>query len=277
MKNAKSVVRIMLLFVMLLSIKEAEATGQIEERLFWAGKTYKMLRIVLHKDMYEYLKNKYNIVGSSTALWRGYVGYWSIKDGKLCIDSLRISMKQDNVWKQKTIYAKNEPVFKDYVKDGEVFATWFSGKIVVASGRRIWSENIGFSCDYEYETICEIASGKVKEVQYFYNYGMGNIQNMENKNFLRTFCGILSRKIPDVVGKVFVTFAYDVTGNDQEPKIKCKIARDDAGLNERQKKVLIEESIKYVEEENVVSLYRVNVQWKTSHIIIPLKLNMILE
>lgn len=139
------------------------ATGQVGESVIYRGDTLIMLseplEIYLQKNeprerFYPTLED-----GCSTALWRGYVGLWEIKDNRLIL--LDIFACGD-----RSMSIKNK-VFKE---DGlEIFASWFTGKVFLEKGRLLKYNHIGYDRYYENEIVVTIQNGNVHSVKEFTN------------------------------------------------------------------------------------------------------------
>jgi hypothetical protein len=78
---------------------------------------------------------------SSTACWRGYVGTWQVRDGRLFLVALAGS------------YALigSEPLFAD----------WFTGVLRVPAGRELEDVHMGFGSVYEEELHLRVEEGVV--------------------------------------------------------------------------------------------------------------------
>ena len=139
------------------------ATGQEGEQLFWKGTNYQMLTCPLYDcHAFDNLGKKLEKEWSSTSLWRGYVGHWSIETGMLYLSS---------IWTEKAgnISPNDIPELRKYCKNGKCAATWFSGTLRVVSGECIQYEHMGFSRHYEHEDFITVKQGKVVSVKRMEN------------------------------------------------------------------------------------------------------------
>ena len=98
-----------------------------------------------------YLETRSDIsfIFKSTALVRGYIGNWKIKNKKLFLVSLVGFIKS------------NEKVDLEYLFPNkiEVFADWFSGKIRIPEGDMLEKINLGYSSVYERDRILNFKKG----------------------------------------------------------------------------------------------------------------------
>lgn len=114
-------------------------TAQIPENLIFKGRNVRMTCTPL-KSYLEERSIKFPFF--TTACWRGYVGYWEIKDNKLYL--LSLSTFSDNAVSLST-------VFSDY-KDEPYHLKKFSGEITFIEGECLEYFHGGFGGIYEYET-----------------------------------------------------------------------------------------------------------------------------
>ena len=98
-----------------------------------------------------YLKTRSDVsfIYKSTALVRGYIGTWKIRNKKLYLISLLGFV--DN----------NEKVDLNYLfpNKTEVFADWFSGNIRIPEGKLLEKINLGYESVFEKDRIVNIKEG----------------------------------------------------------------------------------------------------------------------
>lgn len=75
----------------------------------------------------------------STANWRGYIGHWSVDDGRVYFLGLQGR------------YQLARPLFAD----------WFSGQLVLHEGKRLKYVHMGFASTYERERYINVVAGLV--------------------------------------------------------------------------------------------------------------------
>ena len=98
-----------------------------------------------------YLENRSDIsfIFKSTALVRGYIGTWKIKNKKLYLVSLLGFIEN------------NEKVDLNYLfpNKKEVFANWFSGQIRIPEGNLLRKIRIGYASVFERDKILKFNKG----------------------------------------------------------------------------------------------------------------------
>ena len=121
----------------------------------------------------------------SSGNWHGYTGYWSIRDGQLYLDSIRVGFDFDNSVMATTIFPANNKngkeippfvpaddmikVFHDYYVDGEIVASWFNGKVRVARGHAVKYVHQGYMRTMEFEQYFTVNQGRVTDSVSFHN------------------------------------------------------------------------------------------------------------
>lgn len=147
------------------------ATGQFPEKLILNGDTVDMMSEPL--EAYLRLHEPRNDISPAlgqpchTGLWRGYVGYWEIKDNKLLlIDVYECGDKS------KSLKSK---LFSD--NDKEIFANWYSGELFIPKGNLIVDFQFAYEKIFEKELILKVENGVVKE----YNEYSNGVEKNENR------------------------------------------------------------------------------------------------
>ena len=142
----------------------------------------------------------------SSGNWQGYTGYWSIRDGQLYLDSIRVGFDFDNSVMATTIFPANNKdgkeippflpaddmikVFHDYYVDGEIVASWFTGKVRVARGHAVKYVHQGYMRSLEYEQYYTVDQGRVTDCVAYHNrivVGDSWMNDRGNMNNLKTF------------------------------------------------------------------------------------------
>lgn len=203
--------------ILLVACNKGNATAQYPEVIVADSITYYMMACPL-EDFAEMkqLKDKYDIHPTSTALWRGYIGYWHLSSNRLYIDSISVSGING-----PKIIAKNEPLFKPYFSNEGVLASWFNGEIKVVSGDVISYTHMGFESTYQYEDFYTIKHGVITNHRNYHNKsifkGKGEIVFYELEQHI---LGLH----PGYTGKVAVFVSADKLDNEGNlKKIKVEI------------------------------------------------------
>jgi len=100
-------------------------TTQIPDRLLYNGETYYLNEELLERYFRTFPEKKPEIEISMTALWRGYVATFEIKDGELFVAEMNVMADMD--WGKDSIL--------DLVFPGTKKFEWFSGLIRIDDHR----------------------------------------------------------------------------------------------------------------------------------------------
>ena len=200
---------IITIIVWMTIVLSAGATGQEGEQLFWKGTNYQMLTCPLY-DCHEFdnLGKKLEEEWSSTSLWRGYVGHWSIEDGMLYLCSIEKASGG-------TVFPMDIPELRKYCKNGKCVATWFSDTLRVVSGSQIFYEHMGFNRCYEHEDFIAVKQGKVVSVKRVENKLIikGKMDDQkELVQFLADLGKQLHQRYPEASGRIFARVQYSNFG-----------------------------------------------------------------
>ncbi len=113
--------------------------------------------------------NRPNFHIPHTALWRGYVGTWELKDGKLFLADLEGMLQNGQVIDLKTVFPHT---------NNSVFAEWYSGTFSLPQGELQNTICIGYSSVYERYLVLTFEKGALVASHYETNddatsYGLG--------------------------------------------------------------------------------------------------------
>ena len=133
-------------------------TAQISETLHYKGEVLNLCSTPLGPFL-ETTRHKLEMAPASTALWRGYVGAWSIEDGRLYLMSITGHVDVPN--EPEYVRVGLEDFFPD-VTDG-VFAHWFTGELRCSMGALLKYRHMGFLSRYEQDLFIRIKRGVVLE------------------------------------------------------------------------------------------------------------------
>ena len=116
---------------------------------------------IVTEPLKPYLESRSDIsfIFKSTALVRGYIGTWKIKNKKLFLVSL-IGFIENN-----------EKVGLNYLfpNKKEVFADWFSGQIRIPEGNLVKKINIGYASVFERDRMLKFNKGILISDDVIYN------------------------------------------------------------------------------------------------------------
>ena len=247
--------RIALFFFAICLSAQAFATEQDGEYIMWEGTMYQMLTCPLHyqRNLFDKFNKQFEPSWSSTALYRGYIGYWSIKDERLCLDSLHVWHKGEA--EPLTVLPAQEKLFRKYVKNGVVTARWATGKLRVVSGDLIRHGSAGFERTYEHEDFLQVRRGKLLSVK---RVEQQRILQLNNAAF-KEMGAALSEKTPLKGGAVFSAQYSEFDADGIPTAVDVRMLKE--GLepsDEDLKNALTKHVGEYLLEKRCLPLYRIN-------------------
>ncbi|AXY75932.1 hypothetical protein D3H65_18950 [Paraflavitalea soli] len=157
--SAKMVLKAVTLVILSVAFSlQASATAQYPDKVWYNGKEYAMhtnpLEVFFEKNPGRKPKDGVQ----STALWRGYVATFEIKDNQLLLKDIEIQIvdtAREHSYKWMSVL--NE-VFPD---QRVINIDWFTGLLVLPCGKRINYVHMGYGSTYENYILLEIGQGKL--------------------------------------------------------------------------------------------------------------------
>ena len=151
------------------------ATGQEGDVIFINGEKWTLMGEPIQADsalsrhLREVLPENRSLCSAN---WKGYTAYWSIRNEKLCLDSVLVMFYNSETRKenyQSIPDADIRNVFHDYYDDEDIVATWYTGRVRVGQGKHVRYEHIGFDRNVEHEQIFTVKEGKVTDCVSYHN------------------------------------------------------------------------------------------------------------
>jgi len=127
-------------------------TAQIAEKLVYKGETLSLCDEPLRHYLQTIARNL-RLEAPSTALWRGYVGTWTIEDGRLYL----VKLEGYKLTKAGITQIELRDIFPDY-PDG-VFAHWCTGELRCPMGGLLEYVHGGYASRYEMDLFLKIEKG----------------------------------------------------------------------------------------------------------------------
>lgn len=154
-----------ILILLLAVCLKLSATAQFGERLVWNGDTMEIFSepLSLNEKLYNQIQKRLPST-SCTALWRGYIGEWSIQNDSLFLESIN----------EFTIDGLKKIDVSDLVKNyqdnnGKVYASWVSDTLRIVDGKCLHYVHMGWESTYEKEWNVVVERGVVKNIIAFNN------------------------------------------------------------------------------------------------------------
>lgn len=144
-------------------------TAQVPERIAIDGQDHALFDCPL-SDWFVLSETESPFEGHSTALWRGYVGHWSVDGGRLYLVGLEGHDAEGNE-------LRLDAIFPGWPR---VFGHWYSGTLRVPLGRQLEYRHMGFGSRYERDLVIDVRRGVVTGMREIHN-GDADPDATENK------------------------------------------------------------------------------------------------
>lgn len=143
-------------------IYDCFGTAQYPDFLIYNGDTLALFSNPLEEYFYNHSRpddifERYGY--NSTACWRGYIGYWELKNDSLFLIELRGEISSIDLCL----------LFKDRNCEGVLFADWVNGAMNNPYGKLISYEHSGYNSIYEFERDFIFEKGVLVRIDEFDN------------------------------------------------------------------------------------------------------------
>lgn len=144
-------------------------TAQISETIFYDGHELSMCSNPLG-DYFVFAGIDPGFECDCTALWRGYMGTWEIREHRLYLIGLKGTLKGGASTSLEAFLPgvlSLEAFFPGF--PDRVFAHWYSGNLRIPQGEMLKYVHMGYGSAYESDLIISIEKGVVKETHVRHN------------------------------------------------------------------------------------------------------------
>lgn len=137
------------------------ATGQYGDKLRLDGKSYE----IFTNPLKQYLKENPDKLPKSntysTALWRGYVASWEVKNQVLLLVDVEILQPVKDTGATGSSSEFGSVMAQMFPGEKEVVARWFSGNIIIPDGKLVHYVHMGYGSTYEKYILLRVEKGAV--------------------------------------------------------------------------------------------------------------------
>jgi hypothetical protein len=162
------------------------ATAQYGDKLRIDGKTYE----IFTNPLTSYLEGnpdklpKSNVV--STALWRGYVATWEVKNQALLLVNVEILQPVKKPGESGSSTEFGSVMEQMFPGEKEVPARWFSGNIIVPDGKLVHYVHMGYGSTFEKYIVLRVEKGAVTRQWKTDAEGFGKFRNAQFEAYKKT-------------------------------------------------------------------------------------------
>lgn len=154
-------ISISILFL-LLGLLEAYATAQYPDIIIYKGREYKLHSNPMEAYFKKYPDKRPDGGITSTALWRGYVATFEVRDDVLFVKDIEIEIPDEDAnesFDTKWVSAMDQ-VFPD---QKEVKVDWLTGILVLPYGKMIDYVHMGYGSTFSKYILLEVEKGIVND------------------------------------------------------------------------------------------------------------------
>ena len=191
---------LLIILCVLLACPFSRGTGQEGDVIVLDGEEWALLGAPLERLdslTYHHLRDILGWESRSTGNWRGYVAYWSVSDGMLCLEKVvKYDEELIETGEEELVdfvavecdYGTICGILESYVKNGKVCASWLSDEMIAGKGGLVRYVHMGFDRDYEEEIVVSVAKGTVSLSQVYHNRpGLGPQEDNRLNTYLKAF------------------------------------------------------------------------------------------
>jgi hypothetical protein len=144
------------------------ATAQYPDKIIYNGKEYSLQSNPL-EAYFEKNPDKRPQGGiMSTALWRGYIATFEVKDNQLFLKDIEIQY-QDTTSKESYNYKWKSVINEVFPNQKEIKIEWLTGLLVIPHGKLVNYVHMGYGSTYKNYILLEFDKGDLKkELNYKY-------------------------------------------------------------------------------------------------------------
>lgn len=176
---------ILTIFLTLFLMLNVFATAQYPDKIIYNGKKYN-----LHNNPLEayFEKNpdkrpKGGII--STALWRGYVATFEVKDNQLFLKDIEIEY-QDTTSKESYNFKWRSVINEVFPDQKNIKIDWLTGLLIIPHGKLVNYVHMGYGSTYENYILLEIDKGNLKKEKRFTYKDYEKFKEKQFQAFKRT-------------------------------------------------------------------------------------------
>lgn len=99
----------------------------------------------------------------SSGLWRGYIATWSVRENRLFLDDVSVPTREymdDDAPESKRFLSAMKPLFGEA---GPRVATWFTGYLIVPTGKIVQYVHMGYASTYQSYMILKVIDGAIHD------------------------------------------------------------------------------------------------------------------
>lgn len=210
----------------------AFSTGQTTEKINDNGISKGMTACLLETDSISFSKLKERIPKKmvSTALWRGYLGHWKIKNDSLFLDSILI--RDITCDTARFIPAMIDDIYAAHRTPSGYFADWVTDTVRIVSGNLVYYRHMGWQSYWENEEFVSVKDGLIKDRTVYKNQVINPV-NKDGAWLKRAIDSLDLGFIPKTILLQVGCQNFDEKGNPTEYNVKVVRSCGDTIIDNR--------------------------------------------
>lgn len=154
-------------------------TAQYPDKIIYNGKIYRLHSNPMESYFEKYPDKRPERGIMSTALWRGYVATFEIKDNQLYLKDIEIIVRDTT--SKENYKTKWESVLNETFPNQELMKIdWMTGLLVLPYGKMVNYVHMGYGSTYKRYILLEIEKGNLKKEKQF---GYKQYEKFKEKQF----------------------------------------------------------------------------------------------
>ncbi len=141
------------------------ATAQEPDKIIYKGKLYMLFSNPLEKYFEKYPDKRPKSASMSTALWRGYIATFEVRENQLFLKDIEIEYL-DTTSKERTEYKLQSVLNEVFPNQKEVKIDWLTGLLVIPRGKMKNYVHMGYGSTFKKYTLLEISKGDLKKEKH---------------------------------------------------------------------------------------------------------------
>ena len=154
-----------LIFTLFLGLN-VFATAQYPDKIIYNGKEYNLQSNPLESYFEKYPDKRPKGGIMSTALWRGYIATFVVKDNQLFLKDIEIEY-QDTTSKESYNYKWKSVINEVFPDQKNIKIDWLTGLLVIPYGKLVNYVHMGYGSTYKNYILLEIDKGDLKKEKQF--------------------------------------------------------------------------------------------------------------
>ena len=158
--------KFLILIILLCTSLQVNATAQYPDMIFYNGKEYFLHNNPLESYFEKYPNKKPQSGMISSALWRGYIATFEIKNNQLLLKDIEIQVYDTSNEKEYKL-TQVSVINKVFPNNEIVKIDWMTGLLVLPYGKIVNYVHMGYASTYENYILLEINKGNLIQARDF--------------------------------------------------------------------------------------------------------------